>query len=129
MRERLGPEAVSERRACSVLGQARSTQRHPRKVADDEAFIALLRDRMGLKADVNATPNSQAIESASLLIVAGNQGATRQTLASQAAALRNALNHGATLFVQGLDRDGAADRKSTRLNSSHSSVSRMPSSA
>ena len=39
MRERLGPEAVSERRACSVLGQARSTQRHPRKVADDEAFL------------------------------------------------------------------------------------------
>ena len=37
MREKLGPETVSERRACLVLGQARSTQRHPRKVDDDEA--------------------------------------------------------------------------------------------
>lgn len=37
MREKLGHEAVSERRACEVLGQPRSTQRCPRKVDEDEA--------------------------------------------------------------------------------------------
>ena len=36
MRSTLGGSAVSERRACKVLGQSRSTHRHPRKVADDE---------------------------------------------------------------------------------------------
>lgn len=36
MVERLG---VSERRACRVLGQARSTQRHERAVPDDEARL------------------------------------------------------------------------------------------
>jgi len=36
VRETLG---VSERRACRVLGQARSTQRHVAKVADDEAAL------------------------------------------------------------------------------------------
>ncbi len=30
---------VSERRACRVLGQARSTQRHVAKVRDDEAAL------------------------------------------------------------------------------------------
>jgi len=30
---------VSERRACRVLGQARSTQRHVAKVPDDEAAL------------------------------------------------------------------------------------------
>ena len=31
--------------------------------------------------------------------------------------------------LEGLDREIAADRKSTRLNSSHGTLSRMPSSA
>jgi transposase InsO family protein len=35
----LGEEAVSERRACVVLGQPRSTQRCPRKVKADEPVI------------------------------------------------------------------------------------------
>jgi hypothetical protein len=30
---------VSERRACSVLGQVRSTQRHEPRVKDDEAAL------------------------------------------------------------------------------------------
>jgi hypothetical protein len=30
---------VSERRACRALGQPRSTQRHARKVRDDEAAL------------------------------------------------------------------------------------------
>ena len=34
-----------------------------------------------------------------------------------------------TYFVERVTTDHAKDRKSTRLNSSHSSVSRMPSSA
>ena len=36
MRETL---AVSERRACRVLGQVRRTQRYTLKVADDEAIL------------------------------------------------------------------------------------------
>ena len=36
MRAVLGPENVSERRACRVLGQARSTQRRQAHVPDDE---------------------------------------------------------------------------------------------
>ena len=37
VRERLGAERVSERRACQVLGQVRSTQRRERQIPDDEA--------------------------------------------------------------------------------------------
>ncbi len=36
MREVLGPDRVSRRRACKVLGQARSTQRRTPRVPDDE---------------------------------------------------------------------------------------------
>lgn len=36
MRDTLGHEVVSERRACKVLCQPRTTHRHPRKVSDDE---------------------------------------------------------------------------------------------
>ena len=36
MRSRLGPERVSERRACRVLGQPRNTQRYQSRRADDE---------------------------------------------------------------------------------------------
>jgi len=36
VRERLGEERVSERRACRVLGQARSTQRRELLVGEDE---------------------------------------------------------------------------------------------
>ena len=39
VRERLGAERVSERRACRVLGQARSTQRRERNIPDDEARL------------------------------------------------------------------------------------------
>ena len=39
VRERLGAERVSERRACRVLGQARSTQRRERHIPDDEARL------------------------------------------------------------------------------------------
>ena len=39
VRERLGAERVSERRACQVLGQARSTQRRERHIPDDEARL------------------------------------------------------------------------------------------
>jgi putative transposase len=39
VREVLGRELVSERRACRVLGQTRSTQRYSRVVADDEARL------------------------------------------------------------------------------------------
>ena len=37
VRERLGAERVSERRACQVLGQVRSTQRS--QIPDDEARL------------------------------------------------------------------------------------------
>ena len=36
MRETLGPDHISERRACRVLGQPRSTQRRTRHVPEDE---------------------------------------------------------------------------------------------
>ena len=36
MRSRLGPESVSERRACRVLGQPRNTQRYQSRRTDDE---------------------------------------------------------------------------------------------
>ena len=39
VRERLGAERVSERRACQVLGQARSTQRRERHIPDDETRL------------------------------------------------------------------------------------------
>ena len=39
VRERLGAERVSERRACQVLGQVRSTQRRERPIPDDEARL------------------------------------------------------------------------------------------
>lgn len=39
MRDVLGEETVSERRACQVLGQPRSTQRRARQVPDDEAAL------------------------------------------------------------------------------------------
>jgi len=39
VRERLGAERVCERRACRVLGQARSTQRRARHIPDDEARL------------------------------------------------------------------------------------------
>ena len=39
VRERLGAERVSERRACQVLGQARSTQRRERHIPNDEARL------------------------------------------------------------------------------------------
>ena len=39
VRERLGTERVSERRACRVLGQVRSTQRRERQIPDDEARL------------------------------------------------------------------------------------------
>lgn len=39
MREELGAQRVSERRACRVLGQARSTQRREPYVADDELLL------------------------------------------------------------------------------------------
>ena len=39
MRETLGPERVSERRACAVLSQPRSNQRREPEIADDEARL------------------------------------------------------------------------------------------
>ena len=39
VRKRLGAERVSERRACQVLGQARSTQRRERHIPDEEARL------------------------------------------------------------------------------------------
>ena len=39
MRDTFGDEAVSERRACKVLGQVRSTQRWERTAPDDEAAL------------------------------------------------------------------------------------------
>ena len=39
VRERLGAERVSERRAYQVLGQARSTQRRERHIPDDEVRL------------------------------------------------------------------------------------------
>ena len=39
MRQELGEERVSERRACKVLGQVRSTQRRPAHIPDDEPLL------------------------------------------------------------------------------------------
>jgi len=39
VRRRLGPERVSERRACRILGQSRGTQRHVRRRGADEAKL------------------------------------------------------------------------------------------
>ena len=39
MREQLGDERTSERRACEVLGQSRSTQRRNPKIRDDEPIL------------------------------------------------------------------------------------------
>ena len=46
MRRRLGPQKVSERRACRVLNQPRSTQRYPLRRVDDEP--RLLREMRAL---------------------------------------------------------------------------------
>ena len=42
VRERLGPERVSQRRACRVLGQPRSTQRRVRQIPEDGRAFRLL---------------------------------------------------------------------------------------
>ena len=47
VRERLGTERVSERRACQVLGQIRSTQRRERQIPDDEARLVTRMVRVG----------------------------------------------------------------------------------
>ena len=39
VREVLGPDRVSQRRACKVLGQCRSTQRRPPRIPDDEPAL------------------------------------------------------------------------------------------
>ena len=39
MRQELGEDHVSERRACKVLGQVRSTQRRPSHIPDDEPLL------------------------------------------------------------------------------------------
>ena len=39
VRRRLGPEKVSERRACKVLGQPRGTQRYTKRRPADEAKL------------------------------------------------------------------------------------------
>ncbi|MFT7633226.1 MAG: hypothetical protein ACI87E_004281 [Mariniblastus sp.] len=39
VRRRLGPNRGSERRACRVLSQSRSTQRYQRRLLDDEAAL------------------------------------------------------------------------------------------
>ncbi len=41
VRERFGPERVSERRACRVLGQARTTQRRVRQIPNEEAQLVI----------------------------------------------------------------------------------------
>lgn len=41
MRRSLGPDRVSERRACQVLGQSRSTQRYVKRRRTDEAKLLL----------------------------------------------------------------------------------------
>ena len=41
VRERFGPERVSERRACRVVGQARSTQRRVRQIPKEEAQLVI----------------------------------------------------------------------------------------
>ena len=46
MRHRLGPQKVSERRACRVLDQPRSTQRYQLRRVDDEP--RLLREMCAL---------------------------------------------------------------------------------
>ena len=44
MRRRLGPETVSERRACRVLGQPRTTQRYqPQRPGDERKLLAEMR--------------------------------------------------------------------------------------
>ena len=47
VRERFGPERVSERRACRVLGQARTTQRRVRQILEDEAQLVALASQYG----------------------------------------------------------------------------------
>jgi putative transposase len=45
VRRRLGPQKVSERRACRVLGQSRNTQRYAkRRLADEAKLLAEMRD-------------------------------------------------------------------------------------
>jgi transposase InsO family protein len=46
VRRALGQDRVSERRACAALGQARSSQRYPRKVKDDEAAVVAAMHRI-----------------------------------------------------------------------------------
>ena len=52
VRERFGPERVSERRACRVLGQARTTQRRVRQIPEDEA--QLVARMVGLAGSIRA---------------------------------------------------------------------------
>ena len=41
IRDRLGPDRLSERRTCRVLGQPRSTQRRVREVPEQDAKLVV----------------------------------------------------------------------------------------
>ena len=59
VRERLGAERVSERRACQVLGQVRSTQRRERQIPDDEARLVARMVELATQYGVMATGGSR----------------------------------------------------------------------
>ncbi len=59
VRERLGAERVSERRACQVLGQVRSTQRRERQIPDDEARLVARMVELLSNTGVMATGGSR----------------------------------------------------------------------
>lgn len=115
-RDAWGLEPVTRAVLANMLSWAAQRSSSPRGpessrtlvVCDDRAFVALLRDRLGLQAEVMASPTQQTIESASLIVLAGNQSATRQAMNPHLSSLRAALSNGSTLFVQNLDDEGAA---------------------
>ena len=62
-----------------------------------------------------------------LLVVAADDGVMPQT--KEAIAHAKAAGVPIIVAINKMDKPGAEDRKSTRLNSSHTDISRMPSSA
>ena len=106
----LGGEEVSEASLTSRTGMIDIATRTPWPVAVDLVGDLLPRERVwaGDPAGRVSGERAPGVLAKAVLTVAG-------------------LDHGAAVLISGAARDG--DRKSTRLNSSHTDISRMPSSA
>ena len=99
-------------------------------VADERTDLAVLRIDIG---DENLPSlrlaNSDNLEVGDLVLAIGNPFGVGQTVTNGIISALSRNNVGGSDYQSFIQTDAAIDRKSTRLNSSHHAISRMPSSA